>query len=48
MGAVALAAHELIPGMPWEVAFVLGAIVSPTDPLAGAMIMRRLTSRGAR
>ena len=32
----------LIPGMSWEVAFVLGAIVSPTDPLAGAMIMRRL------
>ncbi len=42
MCAVALAAHELIPGLPWEAAFVLGAIVSPTDPLAGAMIMRRL------
>jgi monovalent cation/hydrogen antiporter len=42
MCAVALVAHELIPGMSWEVAFVLGAIVSPTDPLAGAMIMRRL------
>ncbi len=25
---------RLIPGMPWAVAFVLGAIVSPTDPLA--------------
>jgi CPA1 family monovalent cation:H+ antiporter len=42
MCAVALVAHELIPGLPWEAAFVLGAIVSPTDPLAGAMIMRRL------
>ena len=42
MCAVAVAAHELIPGLPWEAAFVLGAIVSPTDPLAGAAIMRRL------
>ena len=42
MCAVAVVAHEVIPGMSWEVAFVLGAIVSPTDPLAGAMIMRRL------
>src|SRR3954452_20952964 len=43
MCAVAVVAHELIPGMSWGVAFVLGAIVSPTDPLAGAMIMRRLS-----
>src|ERR671928_338510 len=42
MCAVAWAAHALIPGLPWEVAFVLGAIVSPTDPLAAATIMRRL------
>src|SRR4051812_33105930 len=27
MGAVAWAAHALVPGMPWEAAFVLGAIV---------------------
>lgn len=40
--AVAWAAHALIPGMPWEAAFVLGAIVSPTDPLAATAIMRRL------
>jgi monovalent cation/hydrogen antiporter len=26
----------------WAAAFVLGAIVSPTDPLAAAPIMRRL------
>src|SRR5919197_4297760 len=42
MCAVAWAAHELIPGLPWEAAFVLGAIVSPTDPLAAATVMRRL------
>ncbi|TRW81449.1 Na+/H+ antiporter [Mycolicibacterium sp. 018/SC-01/001] len=42
MGAVAFAAHAVIPGMPWEAAFVLGAIVSPTDPVAAATIMRRL------
>ncbi|MET0699599.1 MAG: Na+/H+ antiporter [Mycobacterium sp.] len=42
MTAVACAAHLLIPGMPWEAAFVLGAIVSPTDPVAAATIMRRL------
>src|ERR671933_2655241 len=42
MCAVAWAAHALIPGLPWEAAFVLGAVVSPTDPLAAATIMRRL------
>src|SRR4051812_35686053 len=42
MCAVALVAHELVPDLPWEAAFVLGAIVSPTDPLAAATIMRRL------
>src|SRR4051794_8137987 len=42
MCAVAVAAHELIHGLPWAAAFALGAVVSPTDPLAGATIMRRL------
>ena len=42
MIAVAVVAHAVIPGMPWGAAFALGAIVSPTDPLAGAAIMRRL------
>jgi Na+/H+ antiporter len=42
MGAVAVVAHELVPGLPWAAAFALGAVVSPTDPLAGATIMRRL------
>ncbi|HEX2136338.1 MAG TPA: cation:proton antiporter, partial [Microvirga sp.] len=40
--AVAWAARALIPGLPWEAAFVLGAIVAPTDPLAATTIMRRL------
>jgi Na+/H+ antiporter len=42
MCTVAVVAHELIPGMSWPVAFVLGAIVSPTDALAPAEILRRL------
>jgi Na+/H+ antiporter len=42
MVAVAVVAHALIDGLPWGAAFVLGAIVSPTDPLAGGLIMRRL------
>ena len=42
MVAVAVVAHAAIPGLPWAAAFVLGAVVSPTDPLAGTSIMRRL------
>ena len=34
-------AHDLT-GMPWAAAFTLGAVVSPTDPLAATQIMRRL------
>ena len=41
MGAVAVVAHELI-GLGWGESFVLGAIVSPTDAVAPAEIMRRL------
>jgi CPA1 family monovalent cation:H+ antiporter len=40
--AVAVIAHEAIEGMPWAMAFALGAIVSPTDPVAATAIMRRL------
>ena len=40
--AVAAIAHAMVDGMTWPAAFALGAIVSPTDPLAGALIMRRL------
>ncbi|MEA2127886.1 MAG: monovalent cation/hydrogen antiporter, partial [Solirubrobacteraceae bacterium] len=39
--AVAVIAHELI-GLPWAMAFALGAIVSPTDPAAATAIMRRV------
>jgi monovalent cation/hydrogen antiporter len=40
-GAVAVIAHELI-GLPWPMSFVLGAIVSPTDPAAATAVMRRV------
>jgi CPA1 family monovalent cation:H+ antiporter len=42
MAAVAAAARALVPDMPWPVALTLGAIVSPTDPLAATVITRRL------
>ena len=41
MLAVAVVAHEVI-GLDWGPAFVLGAIVSPTDAVAPAEIMRRI------
>ena len=40
--SVAVVAHAVIGGLPWAAAFALGAIVSPTDPLAATAIMRRL------
>jgi CPA1 family monovalent cation:H+ antiporter len=40
--AVAAVAHEAIPGLDWRTAFVLGAIVSPTDPTAATAIAQRL------
>ena len=40
--AVAAVAHTAIPGLDWPTAFVLGAIVSPTDPTAATAIARRL------
>jgi len=39
---VAAVAHAVIPGLNWATAFVLGAIVSPTDPTASAAIAERL------
>src|SRR3712207_5460324 len=45
MGAVALVAHTLIDGMSWQAAFVLGAIVAPTDPVAATAVFRRLGAR---
>jgi CPA1 family monovalent cation:H+ antiporter len=42
MVVVAAVAHALIPGMSWHAAFVLGAIVSPTDPVAAVEIATRV------
>jgi CPA1 family monovalent cation:H+ antiporter len=38
---VAVVGHELID-LPWAVAFALGAVVSPTDPVAATAITRQL------
>jgi CPA1 family monovalent cation:H+ antiporter len=38
---VAVAGHAVLD-LPWPMAFALGAIVSPTDPVAATAIMRRL------
>jgi CPA1 family monovalent cation:H+ antiporter len=39
---VAVVAHAVVDDLSWASAFVLGAIVSPTDPLAATSIARRL------
>jgi CPA1 family monovalent cation:H+ antiporter len=39
--AVAVIAHAVI-GLTWPLSFALGAIVSPTDPVAATTILRRL------
>jgi Na+/H+ antiporter len=39
---VAVVAHAVVDGMSWETAFVLGAVVSPTDPVAATAIASRL------
>jgi len=39
--AVAVVAHAAIDGLPWAAAFVLGALVSPTDPVAATAILGR-------
>src|SRR5919202_2514070 len=41
MAAVAVVAHEAV-GLAWAPAFVLGAVVAPTDPIAATAIARRL------
>lgn len=40
--AVAAVAHAVVPGVSWPLAFVLGAIVSPTDPTAATALAERL------
>src|SRR5436305_908094 len=42
MIVVAVVAHWLIEGMTWPVAFVLGAIVSPSDAIATTSIAQSL------
>jgi len=42
MGAVALVAHSVVAGLSWPEAFILGAVVAPTDPLAATSIAGRL------
>jgi CPA1 family monovalent cation:H+ antiporter len=44
MVAVAVVAHE-VAGLAWAPAFVLGAVVSPTDPVAASEIAGRLGAR---
>ena len=39
---VAAVAHAIVPDLPWAAAFVLGAVVAPTDPIAATAIMNRL------
>jgi Na+/H+ antiporter len=39
--AVAGVAHA-VAGLPWPAAFVLGAVVGPTDPVAATSVIRRL------
>ena len=42
MCAVAVVAHAIVPGMSWQAAFVLGAIVGPTDPVAAIATFSRI------
>ncbi len=38
---VAVAAHY-VAGVPWAMAFVLGAVLGPTDPVAASAVLRKL------
>ncbi len=40
--AVGLAAHWVMPSLPWAACFTLGAIVSPPDAVAAGAILQRL------
>jgi len=42
MAAVAALVHFLVPQVGWPAAFVLGAIVSPPDPVAATAVLRPL------
>src|SRR3954451_19210846 len=45
MVAVAAVAHAVF-GLPWAAAFVLGAILGPTDPVSAAAVLDRLGVSG--
>ena len=40
--AIGALAHAVLPGLPWAVAFALGAVVAPPDAVAATSIARRL------
>jgi Na+/H+ antiporter len=40
--AVAVIVHTVVPGFTWPAAFVLGAILAPTDPVAAIAVVQRL------
>ncbi|MBP6747769.1 Na+/H+ antiporter [bacterium] len=42
VGAVALAIHTVVPGIPWTAALAFGAIVSPTDAVAASAIAKEV------
>jgi monovalent cation/hydrogen antiporter len=42
MLAVAAVAHAVVPSLDWAGAFVLGAVLSPTDPTAATALAERL------
>jgi len=42
IAVVGVVAHEAIPGLSWGAAFLLGAIVSPTDTVAVEAVLERL------
>lgn len=41
--AVAVVAKLLVPALPWPAAFLLGAIVSPSDAVAATAVLHRLS-----
>lgn len=45
VAAIAAVAHWLVD-LPWAVAFVLGAVLGPTDPVSATSILRRLGAPG--
>lgn len=42
IGAVAVVAHAIVPGLGWAPAFVLATVIAPTDLVAASAIFRRL------